>query len=236
MNPSKRGLGSAGKAGAVVVMIVIVLGTIYLLPRYTGSQSQGATSNAVPEKITGLPSLFYDFTKMQISVDVNDPLNSFVQTQSFSYTVLGKGTLNSTVYTRVEFTTVGVGNDVIIWYNSTGGISEVEVVGVRTYTGNGTSNLPFITTYSGAFGALVSIGNNATLLSLLGKTSEDQTSIGSTKMDVSTYVLAGRSYPYSSLTLKLATIPGTDVQLITYIDEKSFQGATSLIQVTSLTR
>jgi hypothetical protein len=237
MNPSRRGLGTAGKAGAVIVMLVIVLGTLYLLPRYSSSsQSQPATSNAVPEKITGMPSLFYDFTGMQVSAYINDPADDFVQNQSYTYTVLGTAKLNSTLYTRVEYTTVGVGNDVIVWYNSTGGINEVEVVGVRTYTGNGTRNLPFITTYTGLFGSLVSVTDNDTLLSLLSKTSDGTAKIGATQMDVSTYMLYGRLYPYSSLTLKVATIPGTSVQLVTYLDEATAAGTSSLLRVTSLTR
>ena len=237
MNPTRKGLGAAGKAGAVVVLIIVILGAIYLFPKFSAaSQSQASSSNSGIKQIAGMPALFYGFTRMQVSVYVNDPVNGIDQNQSYSYTVLGKGTLNSTVYTRVEFTTVGVGNDVVAWYNSTGGIGEVDVVGVRNYTGNGAGNLPFITIYSNAFGTLASIGDNATLLSLLSKTSEVLTSIGPTQMDVTTYVLSGRSYPYSHLTLQFATIPGTDVQLVTYVDEKTVDGSTTILQVTSMTR
>jgi len=237
LNPSKRGLGAAGKTGAVVVLIIVVLGAIYLIPKYSAaSQSQASSSNSGVQRITGLPSLFADFPRMQVLLDVNDPVNGILQDQSYSYTVLGKGTLNSTEYTRVEFTTVGVGNDVVAWYNSTGVINEVDVVGVRNYTGSGAHNLPFVTIYSGAFVGLVSMANNATLLSLLSKTSEGLTSIGPTQMDVTTYVLSGHSPPYSSLTLRLATIPGTDATLASYVDEKATDGATSILQITSLTR
>ena len=55
-------------------------------------------------------------------------------------------TTNSNEYTRVEYATVGVGNNVVAWYNLTGGMNEVDVVGGRNYTGNGTRNLPFIST------------------------------------------------------------------------------------------
>ena len=237
MNPSRRGVGTGGKVAAVVVLIMLGLGAIYLIPKFTSSQSQGASSNAVPQQITGMPSLFYDFTKMQVAVDLNDPADSFVQNQSYTYTVLGKSTVDSVQYTRVEYTTVGVGNnDVVVWYNLTGGINEVDVVGVRNYTGNGTKNLPFITSYSGAFGGLVAFANNATLLSHLSKTSEVLTSIGPTQMDVTTYMLSGRSYPYLHLTLQLATIPGTDVQLVTYLDENTYDGSTTVVQVMSMTR
>jgi len=237
MNPSRRGVGTAVKVGAAIVLIILGLGSIYLIPKFSAaSQSQAPTSNPGAKQITGLPSLFYDFSRMQVAVDVNDQVDGYVQDASYSYTVLGKSTLDSVEYTRVEFTTVGVGNDVVVWYNATGGINEVDVVGARNYTGNGTRNLPFIATYTGAFGGLVSIANNGTLLSLLSRTSEVLTEIGPTQMDVATYVLHGRSYPYSSLTLQLATIPGTDVQLLTYLDEKTTDGSTTVVQVTSLTR
>jgi len=237
MNPSKRGLGTAGKAGAVIILVIIALGAIYLVPKFTASsQPQASGPNAVPKQITGMPSLFYDFSQIQVSVDVNDVADGYIQNQSYSSTVLGKSTVNSVVYTRVEFSTVGVENNVVVWYNATGGINEVDVVGVRNYTGNGTRNLPFITTYSDAFGGLFSVPNNNTLLSLLSKTSEALTNIGPTQMDVTSYVLHGRSYPYSSLTLQIATIPGTDVQLLTYLDEKTTDGTTTVFQVTSLTR
>ena len=78
--------------------------------------------------------------------------------------------------------------------------------------------------------------NDATLLSLLSKSSEVLTSIGPTQMDVTTYVLSGPSYPYLHLTLQLATIPGTGVQLLTYLDEKRYDGSTTVVQVTSMTR
>ncbi len=237
MNPSKRGLGAAGKAGAVVVLIIIVLGAIYLIPKFSASsQSQASSSNPGARQLTGLNALFYGFTKMQVSIYASDQVNGVLQNQSYAYSVLGKGTLNSTEYTRVEYTTVGLGENVVVWYNSTGGIGEVDVVGVRNYTGNGAGNLPFITIYSNAFGTLASIGNNATLLSLLSKTSEGQVSMGPTQLDVSTYQLTRRSYPFSSLTLGLATVPGTNAQLATYLDEKTTDGSTSILQVTSLTR
>jgi hypothetical protein len=237
MNPSRRGLGTAGKAAAVFILIVIALGAVYLIPKYSAaSQAQSSSSNPGTEQITGIPSLFYDFPQMQVSLDVNDPADGVIQNQSYSYTVLGKGTLDSVPYTRVEFTTVGVGNSVVAWYNSTGGVNEVDVIGERNYTGSGAHNLPFLQIYINAFGPLATTTSNATLLSLLSKTSEVLTKIGPTQMDVTTYVLPGRSYPYSSLTVKLATLPGTDVQLTSYFDEKTTDGTTTLLQIDSMTR
>lgn len=237
MNPSKRGIGAAGKAGAVVVLIIVLLGAIYVIPKFSvSSQSQASSANSSVKQITGMPALFYGFTRMEVSVYASDTTDGVLQNQSYSYAVLGRGTLNSTEYTRVEYTTVGAGNSVVVWYNSTGGIGEVDVVGVRNYTGNGAGNLPFITIYGNAFGTLASITSNSTLLSLLSKTSEGLTSIGPTQMYVTTYVLSGRSYPYSSLTLKIVTIPGTNAKLATYLDEKTADGSISILQVTSLTR
>ena len=77
MNPSKRGLGTAGQGGSGGRPDNPGLGGDLPDPEVLGaSQSQGASSNPGPEQITGMPSLFYDFTKMQVAVDVNDPADS----------------------------------------------------------------------------------------------------------------------------------------------------------------
>jgi len=254
MNPSKKGLSSAGKTGVVVLLIVIVLAAAYLVPSLSkGGGSQSGSSNSPAVRITGMFPLVVDFPKMQVTFDAYDAPNGVLTNESYAYAVLGTATqdttttttqadgklvttTNSTEYTRVEFTTIGVGHGVIVWYNSSGGIGDEEVLGERNYTGNGVYNLPFMVPYTSSFGGLVSITNNSTLLSLLTKTSEATTSIGPTQMDVTTYVLEARSPPYSSLTVKIATIPGTNVQFVVYVNEKVSDGSTSLLQVTSLTR
>jgi hypothetical protein len=238
MNPSKSGLSSAGKTGIVVVLIVIVLGAAYLVPSLSkgGGSQASSSSNAGEKQVTGILSLFGDFPQMQVSVDTYDAPDGFVANQSLSYTVLGKGTINSTEYTRVEFATVGQPNMVVGWFNSTGGIGEADLLGQRNYTGNGVYALPFIQTYTSAFEGLVSITDNNTLLSRLSLSSQGLTSIGPTQMDIATYVLAARSPPYSSMTVRIATIPGTNVQLVVYVSQKVTDGSTSLVQVTSLTR
>jgi hypothetical protein len=254
MNPSKRGLSSAGKAGVVVVLIVIVLGAVYLVPSLSkGSGNQSASSNSNTEPITSMYSLIGDFSKMQVMLDAYDAPDGIVTNQSTAYTVLGGATqtttttttlangqtstsTNSSQYTRVEFTTIGAGNDVVAWYNSSGGIGDEEVLGERNYTGNGVNNLPFMDPYTSSFGSLVSITDNATLLSLLTKTTEATMSIGPTQMDVTTYVLPGRTSEYTSITAKIATIPGTDVQFAVYLNEEIRDGSTTLLEVTSLTR
>jgi hypothetical protein len=254
MNPSKKGLSSAGKTGVVVVLIIIVLAAAYLAPSLTkggGSPSRSSNSSAV--QINGMVALFQDFPRMQVAVGSYNSADGSTTNQSLAYTVLGTGTLTTTAtttlangskitssasadYTKVEFTTIGIGHNIVAWYNSTGAIIEEDIIGERNYTGNGVPNLPFMIPYTSAFGELVSVTDNATLLSHLSKTSESTMSIGPTQMDVTTYVLAVRSPPYSSMTVRIATIPGTNVTLAVYVNAKLTDGSTSLIQVTSLTR
>jgi hypothetical protein len=255
MNPSKRGLSSAAKVGVVVVLILIVLGAVYLVPSLSkGSGNQkSASSNSSSEPITSMYSLIGDFSKMQVTLDSYDAPDDIVTNQSYAYTALGAATqtttttttlangqtstsTNSSEYTRVEFTTIGSGDDVVVWYNSSGGIGDEEVLGERNYTGNGVYNLPFMDPYTSSFGSLVSLTDNATILSLLTKTSEATMSIGPTQMDVTTYVLPGRTSEYTSMTAKFATVPGTDVQFMVYLNEKIPDGSTTLLEVTSLTR
>jgi hypothetical protein len=254
MNPSKKGLSSTGKMGVVVVLIIIVLAAAYIVPTLTkAGGSPGASSNSGAVQITGMVALFKDFPKMQVTADSYNSADGSTTNQSFVYTVLGTSTQHTTTtttlangslvtsttstdYTRVEFTTVGIGHNIVAWYNSSGAINEEDVIGERNYTGNGVPNLPFMIPYTSAFGDLVSVTNNATLLSHLIKTSEATMSIGPTQMDVTTYVLTVRSAPYSSMTVRIATIPGTNVTLAVYVNAKLTDGSTSLIQVTSLTR
>jgi hypothetical protein len=233
---------------------VIVLGAIYLVPSLSkGGGNQSVSSKSGSEPVTDMYSLIGDFSKMQVTLDAYDSPDGIVTNQSYAYTGLGAATqtttttttlangqkstsTNSTAYTRVEFTTIGVGNSIIIWYNSSGGIGDEEVLGQRNYTGNGVYNLPFMDPYTSSFGSLVSITDNATLLSLLTKTTEATMSIGPTQMDVTTYVLPGRTSEYTSITAKIATIPGTDVQFAVYLNEEIRDGSTTLLEVTSLTR
>jgi hypothetical protein len=254
MNPSKTGLSSTGKTGVVVVIIVVVLAAVYLVPSLSkGSGNQSVSSQSSGKQITDMYSLIGDFSKMQVTLDAYDAPDGIVSNQSSAYTVLGAASqtttttstlangqtstsTSSTEYTRVEFTTIGIGTGVVVWYNSSGGIGDEEVLGERNYTGNGVNNLPFMDPYTSSFGGLVSITDNATLLSSLTKTSEATMSIGPTQMDVTTYVLPGRTSVYSSLTVKIGTIPGTNVTLAVSVNAKTRDGSTSLLQVTSLSR
>jgi hypothetical protein len=242
MNPSKNGLSTAGKVGIVVMVAIVVVGTAYLLPglskggasQSTSSQA-GAVSTVEGSQINGTYSIVKFFSKMLLAVDVYDATDGMVSNATYSYSVLGKGTINSTQYTRVEFLTVGVGDDVVMWFNSSGGLGRVDVLGQRNYTGNGLPNMPFVTTYTNLFGFIPTITTNATLLSLLSKSSETTTSIGPTNADVTTYELAAPTPSYSSMTLKLATIPSKNVELAVYFYLKTHDKSTTLIEVTSLT-
>jgi hypothetical protein len=235
MNPSKYGLSTGAKTGIVVIVVIIVLAAAYVVPSLTkASSTTTQPGGAGSGPITGALSLYSYFPKMSLAEEVNDVPDAVTQNGTYTYSVLGKGTLNSSQYTRVEFTTVGASNDVIAWYNSTGGINLVDVVGVRNYTGAGAYILA--QGYTTSFGLIPAISNNATLLDLLSKTTTVTQSIGPTKMNVTTYSLEVPTSIYSTLTVKYGTIPGTNVQIAVYLSEKETDGTTILIDVTSLTQ
>ncbi len=239
MNPSKNGLSSSAKTGIVVVVVVLVLGAAYLVPSLSkGGGAQATTAQTegpnAPAPFSTL-SLFGYFPQMSLTVDANDVPNAVTQNSSYSYSVQGKTTLNSTQYLTVEFSTSGAinANSVIAFFNSTGGIPRVDVVGVRNYTGPGAYVLA--QAYTTAYGLIPAITNNATILSILSKTSSTTMSLGPTKMNVTTYSLGLPTDGFTKLTVKYATIPGTDIQMAVYLSEEESDGSTTLIQVTSLT-
>ena len=244
MNP-KRGLSSAAKAGVVVLVIVIVLGGAYLIPSLskgsgtstTSSQSLASGSNPGGGNQTlGLLSLFGYFHQMQMMDIVNtlSQQDGAVQQQTLSYIVLGTATFNSTQHTKVQFSETGVANEVVAWFNPTGVVDRLDVIGARNYTGPGAAILA--QTYTTAFSVITAITNNSTLLSFLSKTSENTTTIGSTQLDVATYHLAVPTPPYKTITVEYATIPGTNQKLAVYLDEKTIDGAETTVQVLSLTK
>lgn len=241
MNPSKRGVGTAGKAGVVVLVIVVVAAAYLVVPSFSkGGGSQPTTSaggpNPIADQTQGLYPLLTTFSGMQLIVDINDVSASYIQNSTYSYSVLGKGTLNSTQYTKVDFATLGETHDTIAWFNSTGGLGELDVLGVTNYTGRGLYNLPYIQTYVNAFYALISVTNNATLFSHLTETTQTTKSIGPTKADVTTYVMQTRTRSISKATAEVATIPGTNIEMAVYLYEKLSDGSTYVFQVSSLTR
>jgi hypothetical protein len=242
MNPSKSGLSSAAKTGIVVVLVVLVLGVAYVSPSLlkggtsSSAQSEVCSGSAGGSQNIGLLTLFRCFSQMQMQASLNtlnQPGGNF-QSQTLAYVVLGTATLNSTPHTKVEFTVVGSGNDVVAWFNSTGGIDRLDVIGQRNYTGPGAPILA--QSYTAGFGLIPVISNNATLLSMLSQTTENTTSIGPTMLNVTTYHLPVPTSVYKSITAKYATIPGTNLRLVVYLDQKTRDGTETTIQVQSVTR
>lgn len=147
MDLSKKGISSAAKAAAIIAAVMVVLAVVYFVPSFSTSSvgaapasSNTRTSSSGPvTQNAGILALFGFFSQidMQVTVLNYNQANGIIQQQSLSYLVLGKGTWNSTQYTRVEFSTPGVGNTVVAWFNAQGGIDRVDVLGQRNYTGSG---------------------------------------------------------------------------------------------------
>jgi hypothetical protein len=238
MNPYRSGLSSAGKTGIVVVLIIVVLVGAYLAPSLStgfGAKSTSLQAGGSGQGVT-LLTLFGAFSRLQMqdSVVLNGQGNGVIQQQSVSYLVLGKASLNSIQYTKVEFSQGGVGNRVIAWFNPQGGIDRVDVLGDRNYTGSGAYIVAQI--YVSALSLVTAISNNSTLLSMLSKTSVNSTSVGPTQFDVATYSLAVPSPPYKTITVKYVTIPGTFERLAVYLYEKMTDGTETTVQITSLAK
>ena len=244
MNPAKKGLATSGKVGIVVVLVLLVLGGAYFAPSLltggthgTSSQSsQTSLSSVAGDQGPALLALFGYFSQMQVQSSAYDNNEAFALTEqhTYSYLVLGKGTINSTQYTRVEFSQVGANGDVVAWFNPRGGVDRVDVIGVKNYT-DATAHI-YSLVYVSAFSLVTGLSTNATLLSALKQTSQNTTSFGSTKFDVTTYSLKSPVAPFTSITVKFATIPGTNTRIAVYFDEKTTDGLESTIQVMSITK
>jgi hypothetical protein len=246
MKPNREGLSAAALTGVVVVLIVVVLGAAYVGPSMlagssvthsTTSQSAGSTSNN-PD--AALLPLFGHFSQMQLQESVlNNPMGgdqTALQQVTFSYLVLGKGTINSTQYTKVLFSQAGLPHNVLAWFNPQGGIDRVDVSGQTNYTGSGAKNLPTLQVYLTGFRVLAALATNTTLISMLSKTSENITTIGPSQLTVTTYSLAVPTRPYTSITAKFAAIPGTNERLLVYFDAKMTGGSETTVEVLSLTK
>ncbi len=242
MNPSKSGLSTAAKTGVVVVLVVLVLGVAYAsssllkggaTSSYTAPSCAGSGAHG---QTIGLLTLFACFSQMQISATLNtmsQPEGNFQQ-QAYAYNVLGTATWNSTPHMRVEFTIVGSGDDVVAWFNSTGGVDRFDIIGQKNYSGPGAPILA--QSYTSAFGVIPAISNNATLLSMLSQSTENATMIGSTQLNVTTYHLPVPTPEYKSITAKYAAIPGTNLKILVYLDQKATDGTETIIQVQSVTK
>jgi hypothetical protein len=239
MKFSRRGLSQVGEIGVVALVIIVLVAAYFFVPSLTkGSGPTTTTSIGGPNPIAnqgqGIYPLVTTFQDLTLVEDINDAGSGYIQNSTYAYTVLGKGTLNSTQYTRVEFSTYGQTHFTVGWYNSTGGLGRLDVIGLRNYTGSGLPDLPYIQTYVNAFYVLISVTNNATLNAELTKTSQTATTIGSTKIDLATYTLEERTPLMSKATEEVASIPGTNIVMMVYLNEKLTDGSTYLFQVTSL--
>jgi hypothetical protein len=244
MNPSRDGLSSAGKAGVVVVLVVLVLGAFYLAPSLMKGGGTKSTSSIQPEgpspdlannQTAGMFPLFSYFSQMKVSVLADDASDDPPTNSTFSYMVLGEAPLNSLQDLRVEFLTLGAGSlphEVIAWFNPIGGIDRADVLGQSNYTGSGAHLLPQVQSYIMTFSFILAIADNATLLSHMSQTSVGTVSIGHTQLSVTTYSLTAPSGPYSSLTVEYATIPGTSTKIAVSLSEKATDGSTVLAQIT----
>jgi hypothetical protein len=260
MNPAKAGLSTGGKSAVVLVLIIIVLGATYLAPKPSGTTTSSTSSQltvsapssgANTQAVTLLP-LFGNFSQMQLQESALDAsqggIGPIPQVVTVSYLVLGKSTLNSTTfissttrtvstqYLKVQFSQAGVISNVIAWINQKGGVDRVDILGSRNYTGSGAYTLPAVTTYLSAFGLISALAGNATLISMLSKTSENMTAIGPTQLDVATYHLVVPTQPYKSVTAKFATIPGTSTRFLVYFDVKMTDGSETTLQILSITK
>ena len=248
MNPTKRGLGTSAKAGILVILVVLVLGAIYVAPSMSSGGKTNSTSTSTQsggqssaiftgDQTLSLTSLFGYFSQMQVheaSYDHSEG-NALIESHTVEYQVLGKATLNSTQYTKVQFSQQGQsGNGVIAWFNPQGGIDRADVLGVRNYTGPTASVYAQI--YVSTFAIVTGVSNNGTLFALLGKTTHSTTSIGPTSFDVATYALAGPTPPYTSLTVNYATLPGTNMRFAVYFDANTNDLMEVTLQVMSVTK
>ena len=248
MNPSKSGLSTMAGTGIVVVLIVLVLGGVYLAPSLLkggsiststiSSQTCVSNSNIGSNQTFGLVSLFGCFSQMQIQDTLLDQGQGMVgavpQQLTFSYHVLGQAPFGSTQDIKVDFSQLGGNHEVVAWFSPGGIVDRLDIIGDRNYTGPGAAI--FAQTFTSAFSAITTVTNNATLLSSLSKTSQNATSIGPTRLDVTTYHLAVPAPPYKSITAKYATIPGTYQRLAVYLDEKMTDGTEKTFQILSLAK
>lgn len=228
-----------GEIGVIALIFVVLVAAYFFVPSLTkGSAPQTTTSIGAPNPIAdvsqGIYPLVTTFKDLTLVVDVNDVAAGYVQNSTYSFSVLGKGTLDSKPYTKVDFSTQGETHDTIAWYNSTGGLGDLNVTGLRNYNGSGLAQLPYIQTYSNAFYSLISVTNNATLNALLTKTSQTATSMGPTKINLATYTLEERTSVISKVTERVASIPGTNIVMMVYLYEKLSDGSVYVFQVTSL--
>jgi hypothetical protein len=241
---SKHGMTTTRKLSfAVVLLLLIALGVYVALgasrPSVVGNGSQSSTSSSTgtTRQPNSILDLFGNFSRMSVTTSFvamggGEQQNSGLS--HLSYAVLGQTVVNSTKYTKVEFKDMDANRSVIAWFNQQGLVNRADVLGDRNYTG---PNAPvYAQTFTAVFSSLPSMSYNATLLSGLQRTAESVQAIGPTQMDVVTYGLAAPNSAYSNLTVKIATLPGTNVKLAVYSYQETPDLSNVFLQVTSVTR
>jgi hypothetical protein len=236
MNPSRSGLSSIAKIAVVIVIALLVLSGIYLAPSLLSNKKSSPTvvGSSGGTHTFGLLQLFKYFPQLQLKSAVYNPSGSggTMQEEVFSYTVLGNASFQGTHNLKVEFSTTGGGDNIVGWFNSSGVVDELDIIGGTNYTGPAAPLLA--QTYVDTFSLITTATNNATLFSLLNETSQNTTRIGSAQLAVSTYHLTTKDRTYDSITAEYATIPGTFQKLMVYLDERLTDGVENTFQVTSL--
>lgn len=236
-------MNSSSKKVVILAVIVLVLGAIYLAfalgTNNTGRASTtSVTGSSTPSTGTGAPagliSMFGTFSRMEVTLFVNDVPDESVTRQNVSYLTLGHASLNGSDHIKVQFSDPQSNVNAIAWFNQAGGIDRVDVLGERNYTGSGASL--YVQDFVSIFSLVPGIANNATLSAQLQKVSETTMSIGPTQMDVITYSLPAATSGYTNVTARFAAVPGSSARWAVYLDEKATDLSETLFQVTSVTR
>ncbi|HUK75628.1 MAG TPA: hypothetical protein VLU99_07535, partial [Nitrososphaerales archaeon] len=233
----RRGISSGVKTAIVLVAVVVVLASVYEVPTLLTPKKAAPPPVTCGSGTFQLLSLFSCFSQMSLTtiVDTTSELQGTIETEMIAYQVLGQANYNGTSYTKVEFATPGVGNQVVAWFNASGVVGRIDLLTTgRNYTGPGAAILAQSDTTE--FGLIPTITNNSTLTSMLSQTTENTTTIGSVSVGLTVYHLAVPTTPYKSITVEYATIPGTTQQMLVYLNEKLTTGESTTIQVTSLTK
>jgi len=251
MKFSVRGIATTKKIVLTIALALVIAGGIYVAlgsgrPGVVPNESQSSSSSSSTalasfsggaEQPKSTLDLFGNFSRMVVTIGYVHFADGEVQDKGeshFSYAVLGQGVLNSTNYSKVQFTDLDSKKSGIAWLNPMGLVDRVDILGDKNYTGP--SALVYSQAFMAPFSLVPNLTHNATILSGLQKTAEVMQSIGPTKMNVVTYRLAAPSPAYSNYTLKIATVPGTNTKLAVYWYVEDPSTSNTLFEVTSVTR
>lgn len=247
MNLRRGTVSTRNTAAALAVAAVLVIGAYVIInsgqfsapkasSKLTSLTSSTATLPVIisQSQLHGILNLFGNFSRVELSTSYSDEVNEDAGHAGASYVVLGRTFLNSTNYYRVEFKNLGSNTSEIAWFTPQGGIDRVDVPRNKNYTGPGAAF--YAQTFTSFFSLLPALSNNATLLSGLQKTGTSVESIGLTQMSITTYGLRQPTSAYTNFTVKIATVPGTNIKLVIYFFQEYPNRSNYLFQVVSLTR